>query len=242
MSINLSAFAGAGAQFFDANGDPLSGGLIYSYAAGTTTAATTFTSRAGTSNNTNPIVLDAAGRTPAQIWLTGGSLYKFILKSSTFVQIGSYDNIPAIDDVTSVNNLITVAGTNTLVGTGSPTVVGYTAGSQYTFVAQNNNTGAVTINIDALGVKSVTKVGAIALVANDIIAAASYQIIYDGTQFQVISGGSGAVAGGVLYENSTTITTSYSITTNKNAYSVGPITIASGVTLTVPTGSRYVVL
>lgn len=187
MSINISAFAGAGAQFFDANGAPLSGGLIYSYLAGTTTAATTFTSRAGTSNNTNPIVLDAAGRTPAEIWLTGGSLYKFILKSSTFVQIGLYDNIPAIGDVTSINTLITVAGTNTLTGLASPTLAAYVAGAQYSFIAQNTNTAAVTLDIDTLGAKSITKAGSVALSAGDIVAGALYQIAYDGTRFQLLT-------------------------------------------------------
>ena len=187
MSINISAFAGAGAQFFDANGEPLSGGLIYSYLAGTTTLATTFTSRAGTSNNTNPIVLDAAGRTPAEIWLTGGSLYKFILQSSVGVQIGSYDNIPAIGDVTSVNTLITVAGTNTLTGLATPALAGYAAGAQYSFIAQNTNTAAVTIDIDTLGAKSITKAGTVALSAGDIVAGALYQIAYDGTRFQLLT-------------------------------------------------------
>ena len=37
MSVTLSLFAGAGWQFFDNNGVPLAGGLIYTYAAGTTT-------------------------------------------------------------------------------------------------------------------------------------------------------------------------------------------------------------
>ena len=156
MSINFSAFAGAGAQFSDSNGAPLSGGLIYTYAAGTTTNAVTYTSNTGLTNNTNPIVLDSAGRTPAEIWLTGGSFYKFVLKDSALVQIGSYDNIPAVNDVTTVNNLLTVTGTNTLTALGVPTIQAYTTGAQYSFVAQNNNTGAVTINIDALGVKSVT--------------------------------------------------------------------------------------
>jgi hypothetical protein len=187
MSINISAFAGAGAQFFDANGEPLSGGLIYSYLAGTTTVATTFTSRAGTSNNTNPIVLDAAGRTPAEIWLTGGSLYKFILKSSVGVQIGSYDNIPAINDTTSISNLITVAGTNTLTGLATPSLAAYTAGAQYSFIAQNNNTAAVTIDIDTLGAKSITKFGVTTLAAGDIQAGALMLIEYDGTQFQLLN-------------------------------------------------------
>jgi hypothetical protein len=189
MSINLSAFAGAGSQFFDSNGDPLTGGLLYSYLSGTTTPVTTYTTRDGTTNNTNPIVLDAAGRTPAEIWLDGGVLYKFLLKSSTYVQIGSYDSIPAINDTTGVNNLITVAGTNTLTGLATPTLGGYTAGAQYSFIAQNTNTGAVTLDIDTLGAKSITKFGTTPLVAGDIKAGAIILIEYDGTRFQMVAAG-----------------------------------------------------
>jgi hypothetical protein len=187
MSINLSAFAGAGAQFSDANGAPLTGGLIYTYLAGTSTPATTYTSRDGATNNTNPIVLDAAGRTPAEIWLDGGVLYKFVLKTSAFVQIGSYDDIPAINDTTSISNLITVAGTNALTGLATPALGGYAAGAQFSFIAQNNNTAAVTIDIDTLGVKSITKFGTTALVANDITAGAMMLIEYDGTRFQLLN-------------------------------------------------------
>jgi hypothetical protein len=135
-------------------------------------------------------VLDAAGRTPAEIWLDGGVLYKFLLKSSTFVQIGSYDDIPAINDTTSVNNLITVAGTNALTGLATPTLGGYATGAQFSFIAQNNNTGAVTIDIDTLGVKSITKFGATPLNAGDLIAGAVSIIEYDGTRFQLINVGS----------------------------------------------------
>lgn len=187
MSINISYLAGAGAQFFDSNGDPLAGGLLYTYNAGTTTPVSTYTSRLGVAFNTNPIVLDAAGRTPAEIWLNGGSLYKFVLKDSTFVQIGSYDNIPAVNDPTTNNNLITVAGTNALAGLATPTLEEYTAGAQYSFIAQNTNTGAVTINIDGLGVKSITKAGAVSLEAGDIVAGAAYIVLYDGTRFQLMT-------------------------------------------------------
>jgi hypothetical protein len=187
MSINLSAFAGAGAQFLDANGAPLTGGLLYSYLSGTTTPATTYTSRDGGTNNTNPIVLDAAGRTPAEIWLDGGVLYKFVLTSSTYAQIGTYDSIPAINDTTSISNLITVAGTNALTGLATPTLGGYAAGAQYSFIAQNTNTAAVTIDIDTLGVKSITKFGTTALAAGDIQAGALTLIEYDGTRFQLLN-------------------------------------------------------
>lgn len=51
-----------------------------------------------------------------------------------------------------------------------------------------------------------------------------------------------AFSGGAIYENADDITANYSITAGKNAFSVGPITIASGVTVTVPSGQRWVIL
>ncbi len=52
----------------------------------------------------------------------------------------------------------------------------------------------------------------------------------------------GAQAGGVIFENSLTISSNYTLTSSKNGLSVGPITIASGVTVTIPSGQRWVVL
>lgn len=93
MSVNLSAFGGVGWQFFDNNGVPLAGGLIYTYAAGTTTPQTTYTTSAGTVAHTNPIVLNSAGRVPGgEIWLLSAS-YKFVLQTSLAVTIATYDNI-----------------------------------------------------------------------------------------------------------------------------------------------------
>jgi hypothetical protein len=50
------------------------------------------------------------------------------------------------------------------------------------------------------------------------------------------------VANNCMYENNHTITASYTITTGRSASSVGPISIASGQTVTVPSGSKWVVL
>jgi len=98
MSVYLSPVGGAGAQFFNNIGQPLSGGYIYTYAAGTSTPTATYTTSVGTIANANPIILDSAGRPPSQIWLTGGTRYKFILKDASLVQIWSNDNIPGIND------------------------------------------------------------------------------------------------------------------------------------------------
>jgi len=98
MAVLLSPVGGVAAQFFDNNGKPLSGGKLFTYAAGSTTPAATFTSSLGITAHTNPIVLDAAGRVPGgEIWLTDGIIYKFVLQTSTNVLIATYDNIVGIN-------------------------------------------------------------------------------------------------------------------------------------------------
>lgn len=96
--VALSSLGGAGWQFFDTNGVPLSGGKLYTYTAGTTAPAVTYTTSAGTpgTENPNPIILDSAGRPPAQIWLPNSTSYKFVLTSSTDVPVWTKDNIPGI--------------------------------------------------------------------------------------------------------------------------------------------------
>jgi hypothetical protein len=99
MAVNLSPLAGAGWQFFDDSGNPLSGGLIYTYLAGTTTLAPTYTSSSGVTANPNPIVLNSAGRPPSEVWLNTGTEYKFIIQNSNNVLIGTYDNIIGGNDL-----------------------------------------------------------------------------------------------------------------------------------------------
>ena len=105
--VNLSPFYGAGGQLFDDNGNPLAGGKIYTYLAGVTTPATTYTTSAGNIQHSNPIVLDAAGRVPSgEIWLTNGITYKFVVNDSANNLIGTFDNIKGINQsvFTSIAN------------------------------------------------------------------------------------------------------------------------------------------
>jgi hypothetical protein len=115
MAVSLSPIGGAGWQFFDNNGAPLTGGKLYTYAAGTTTPQTTYTTNSGATAHANPIILDSAGRVSAggQIWLTVGLSYKFVLKTSVDVQIWSADNITGISGAGLVQNF---------TGTGSQTI------------------------------------------------------------------------------------------------------------------------
>jgi len=91
-SVLLSPY-GIGQQFFDDNGVPLAGGLIYTYQAGSSTPLATYTTNGGTIANSNPIVLDASGRVPQEIWLFTGYSYKFVLKNADDVLIQTLDNI-----------------------------------------------------------------------------------------------------------------------------------------------------
>ena len=98
MAVNLSLLGGVAAQFFDNNGVPLSGGFLYTYAAGTSTPQAVYTSSNGGTPQANPIVLDSSGRVPSgEIWLTDGSQYKFVLQNANAVLIGTYDNIIGIN-------------------------------------------------------------------------------------------------------------------------------------------------
>jgi len=132
MAVFLSPIGGAGWQFFTNSGVPLSGGKLYTYAAGTTTPQVTYTSLSGNINHTNPIILDSAGRVPGgEIWLNTLP-YKFLLKDSNDVLIATYDNISGIGAASSqVQNF---------TGTGSQTVFTLSAaslGENFTFVYIN---------------------------------------------------------------------------------------------------------
>jgi hypothetical protein len=118
MAVNLSPVGGAAAQFFTNTGAVLTGGKLFTYAAGTTTPAVTYTTSAGNVAHTNPIILDAAGRVPGgEIWLTVGVNYKFILKDSNDVLIGTYDNIPGQFNTDASLVTYTPAGTGAVTTT-----------------------------------------------------------------------------------------------------------------------------
>lgn len=76
-------------QAFDSNGDPLSGGLLYAYEAGTSTSKDTYSDYNFATANANPVVLDSRGE--AMVYLKGN--YKLVLKTSAGTTIWTMDNI-----------------------------------------------------------------------------------------------------------------------------------------------------
>jgi hypothetical protein len=147
MSVNLSPLGGAGAQFFTNDGVPLSGGLLYTYLAGTTTPATTYTSSNGITALANPIILDAAGRVPTgEIWLTDGINYKFVLKDSTDVLIATWDGLSGINS----NFIAYTSLEETATATAGQTVfnlsIDYIAGANSLAVFVNGSNQIVNVN------------------------------------------------------------------------------------------------
>jgi len=153
-TVNLSFFAGAGAQLFDNNGVPLSGGLIYSYLAGTTTPVATYTSNTGTIQNSNPIVLDSSGRVTNEIWVVPGQTYKFVVQTASATQIGSYDNIPAINDF---SNIYSALANTTNISQGA-SLIGFKAENNGSFI---NGAVGTTVEIKLSEMISVEDFGAV---------------------------------------------------------------------------------
>jgi hypothetical protein len=158
MAVNLSPVGGVAAQFFDNDGNVLSGGKIFTYSAGTNTPAATYTSSNGTIAHSNPIILDSAGRVPSgEIWLTDGINYKFVLNNSSNVLIGTYDNISGINSnfisFTNSQQIITATANQTVFnlsisyqpGTNSLSVFvdgvnQYGPGAQYAYTETDSDT------------------------------------------------------------------------------------------------------
>lgn len=98
MTTQLSPLAVQ--RFEDNSGSPLAGGLLYTYAAGTSTPQATYTDSTGGTPNANPIVLNARGE--ANIWLTSGQAYKFALQDSGGNPIWTIDNVPGGNSASSI--------------------------------------------------------------------------------------------------------------------------------------------
>ena len=86
----------------------------------------------------------------------------------------------------------TTANTHTL--TLSPAVTSYVAGQRFIFKSGSTNTGAATLNVNGLGTKSLVKGVSTALVAGDITSGEVVEAVYDGTNFQIPTLGTGAIS------------------------------------------------
>jgi hypothetical protein len=140
-------------QELDNDGEPLAGGKVYTYAAGTTTDKVTYTDADETAQNTNPIILDSAGR--ANIWLDEGT-YKFVITDSNDVVIRTVDDFAGdaagaiVSYYVSANLNLTAIYDNANIYASSTFTINLlpaaTAGDGFQFRVLNTSTGTITID------------------------------------------------------------------------------------------------
>ena len=121
-----------------------------------------------------------------------------------------------------------------------------------TTLSQDNifTTGIITAlgGVDAIGIMSAGVSQATGIITALNFIGAGNTVLYNQATSTVdisISGGSGAVGAGtdkVFYENDQTVTQSYTISAGKNAMAAGPLAVASGQTITIPSGSELTIV
>lgn len=212
-------------QFFGADGLPLVGGKLYTYQAGTTTPIATYVDYTGTTQNTNPIILDSTGS--ANVWLTDTINYKFVLNTPANVPLYTVDYV----SVPLTSNSLS-----------SPPAIGNVSPNEGTFTNLNvtqlltlEGTGAAILNVGTTGERP----------ASPEAGMVRYNTTF--ARFEGYNGswgslGGGATGGGtdqIFIQNGQTVTADYTIPTNFNAGTFGPVSIATGVTVTVSDGSVW---
>lgn len=139
----------------DADGEPVSGALIYTYLSGLVTETTTYADAAGTTENANPIEADSAGRFVA--YLPPGVSQGWVIKTPAGVTIRTIDPITSVplsatnQDVTGTFAVNVTAGQAVYLSDGSG---GNNAGQWY--LADADNTYSSTLPIVGMAVDDVT--------------------------------------------------------------------------------------
>ena len=178
----------------DSAGEPLSGGKVYTYAAGTSTNQALYTDAAKTTVAANPVILDSYGK--ASVY--GDTTYKFVIKDAADVTIATIDNLYYLVSENSINYAGLSAGAaNTYNLTVTPAKTSYSDGDWFRFIAHQSNSGSAVANVSGLGNFTIKKGSALStLSASDIGSNGLIDLIYDATNtcFRLVSSAAGVWA------------------------------------------------
>jgi len=240
-------------QFFGSDGLPLVGGKLYTYAAGTTTPLATYTDHTANTANTNPVILDSAGE--ADVWLPETTAYKYVLKDADDVTLFTVDYVSVPLTANSFASPPPIG--SDVPNSGTFTTLNVTDAAIFEDTANFTEDVEFDADVTIAGRLSLTGTGAAKLnvgtTAQRPVSPVNGDIRYnsDTSKYEGYSGsswgqlGGGATGGGadtIFVLNGQTVTVDYTIPTGFNASSVGPITIASGITVTLPASSNWVIL
>jgi hypothetical protein len=196
----------------------------------------------------NPLTYFTGTVVSSSATITGGTINGTSIGQST-AAAGSFTTLAASGNA-SVTGTLGVTGnatfTNDLAVNGN-TTLGNASGDTITLNAATANvpnnlnfsgTGTIRLPNGTTAERPSPTAGMIRYNTTE----ASFEGYAAGAWGSIGGGATGAGGDQVFYENELTVTTSYTLTTARNAMSTGPITIDSGVTVTVPTGQRWVIL
>ena len=157
-----------------------------------------------------------------------------------------------LNDLNNYSNYVADTGTANAIILNFPSGITTTTiatGTQLQFKAANANTSSTTLQVQVnsstiLTATTVLNEDGSTFSGNTLLSGGIYTVIYNGTNWILSGGGAGggASAGGAVYENNQTISANYTMTTGKNGVSAGPVTINTGITVTIPTSSRWVIV
>ncbi len=116
--------------------------------------------------------------------------------------------------ISDCETLVSVAGTNTITATTANPYASLAANFLVRFIPANTNAGAVTLNVNSIGAKAVTKNGTTALSGGELLAGKEYIALYDGTRFQVL-GSIAPASAKVLASDANGVPTAAALATNK---------------------------
>lgn len=145
----------------------------------------------------------------------------------------------AASSASAASTSATNAASSATAAAGSATAAAASAAEAANKVAKTSDTGSAVIPVGTTAQRDGTPNAGYLRFNDDTDSFEGY----NGTAWSSVGGGATGAGGDTVFqENGVTVTTNYTLTSNKNAMSVGPITVNSGVSVTVPSGARWVVL
>ena len=236
-NLATGTVSGDGVNFAQFN-TPTFNGAVVCNSTLTVTGATTLNSTLAVTGDTT-MAGNLAVNSTGQIKLPNGTT-------------GQRSATPTVGSVRFNTTLQTFEGYSTYSGQTISTITNVTTTALLTTATDHNLTSGTFITVSGAtpaaynGTFSITVVDAVSFTytmltdpAGSATVVGSYKVGYWG---QIGGGATGNGGDQVFVENGQTVTSSYQLPANKNASSVGPITINSGVSVTVPSASRWVVL